>query len=154
MSMNNQVSSLSRSVSFHLRNISRIRRFLDFNTCNHVVRSLILSCLDYGDILLLGANKSEIARLQQLQNWTARLIFCSSKYEHTSPLLHWQQLHWLPLNWLMKEYTLRHCFIFTNVLIGLAPSCLTPLCPLYQARLTWRFAFNFWYYPFKRSAFW
>ena len=129
MSMNNQVSSLSRSVSFHLRNISRIRRFLDFNTCNHVVRSLILSRLDYGNVLLLGTNKSEIARLQQLQNWAARLIFCSSKYEHTSPLL--QQLHWLPIN---ERIHFKAMLYIYKCLNGLAPSYLTPLCPLYQAR--------------------
>ena len=62
MPMSMQVSTLSRSIIFHLRNISRIRRYLDFNTCNNVVRSLILSRLDYGNILLMGANSTDIAR--------------------------------------------------------------------------------------------
>ena len=63
MSMSPQVASLSRSITFHLRNISRIRRYLDFDTCNHVVRSLILSRLDYANILLMGSKATDINRL-------------------------------------------------------------------------------------------
>ena len=68
MTMSSQVSFLCRSVSYHLRNISRIRHFLDYNTCNDIVRSLVLSRLDYGNVLLMGANAKQIARLQVLQN--------------------------------------------------------------------------------------
>ena len=52
MTMCNQISSLSRNVTFHLRNISRIRRFLDFESCDDIILSLILSRLDYGNVLL------------------------------------------------------------------------------------------------------
>ena len=95
MSMSTQVTSLSRSITYHLRNISRIRHYLDFETCNHVIRSLILSRLDYGNILFLGLNVTEIARLQRLQNWAAKSIFLAAKKDHASPLLH--ELHWLPV---------------------------------------------------------
>ena len=91
MSMSTQVTSLSRSITYHLRNISRICHYLDFETCNHVVRSLILSRLDYGNILLLGSNVTEIARLQRLQSWAAKIIFLAAKKDHASPLLH--ELH-------------------------------------------------------------
>ena len=53
MSMSPQVISLTKNITFHLRNITRIRRFLDYETCNHIVRSLVLSRLDYGNVLLL-----------------------------------------------------------------------------------------------------
>ena len=75
MSMSTQVISLSRSITYHLPNISRIHHYLDFETCNHVVHSLVLSRLDYGNILLLGSNFTEIARLKRLQNWAAKIIF-------------------------------------------------------------------------------
>ena len=74
MTMCNQISCLSRNITFHLRNISRIRRFLDFDSCNDIIRSLILSRLDYGNVLLLGTNSTDISRLQTLQNWAAKLI--------------------------------------------------------------------------------
>ena len=43
MSMSPQITSLSSSVSYHLRNITRIRRFLDVDTYSSVTRSLVLS---------------------------------------------------------------------------------------------------------------
>ena len=127
MTMSSQVSSLCRSVSFHLRNISRIRRFLDYNTCNDIVRSLVLSRLDYGNVLLMGADAKQIARLQVLQNWAAKLIFCVAKKDHASPLL--KQLHWLP----MKEriYFKTMLYIF-KCLAGSGPAYLTSGLTLYK----------------------
>ena len=95
MSMSDHVTSLSCNVNYHLRNITKIRRFMDFDTCSTIVRSLILSRLDYGNSLLLGTNISHINRLQRLQNWAAKLIFCASKRDHATPFL--TKLHWLPV---------------------------------------------------------
>ena len=87
MSMSPQIISLSSSITYHLRNITRIRRYLDFDTCNHVVRSLVLSRLDYANALLLGANLTSIQRLQRLQNWGAKLIFRAPKSDHATKYL-------------------------------------------------------------------
>ena len=70
-----------------LEYITRIRRFMDLDTCNNIVRSLILSRLDYGNALLLGSNVSSISRLQKFQNWAAKLIFCAAKQDHATPFL-------------------------------------------------------------------
>lgn len=51
----------------------------------------ILSRLDYGNVLLMGANSIDITRLHRLQNWGAKIIFLANKKDHASPLL--QQLH-------------------------------------------------------------
>jgi hypothetical protein len=95
MSMSSHVSSLCSSLTYQLRNISRIRRFLDYDTCHLVIRALVLSKIDYGNGLLLGCTKADIQRLQRIQNWAAKLICKALKYDHASPCL--QQLHWLPL---------------------------------------------------------
>ncbi len=95
MSMSPHISSLCQSITYQLRNISRIRRFLDINSCHHIVRSLVLSRLDYGNALLLGSNKSDLMKLQRIQNWAVKLIFCASKQDHATPYL--KQLHWLPI---------------------------------------------------------
>ena len=47
MSMSSHISSVSRSLNYHLRNIGRIRSYIDKDTCNHAVRSLVLSRIDY-----------------------------------------------------------------------------------------------------------
>lgn len=95
MSMSSHVKNLCSSLTYHLRNISRIRRFLDYDTCHHVIRALVLSKIDYGNGLLLGANKSDINRLQRIQNWAAKMICQVLKRDHATPCL--QQLHWLPV---------------------------------------------------------
>jgi hypothetical protein len=63
LTMKDHVSSLCRSVNFHLRNLNRIRRFIDKSTCAHAVRSLILSRLDYGNSLLGGVSVSDVQRM-------------------------------------------------------------------------------------------
>ena len=65
MSMSPQVTGLCKTITFQLRNISRIHRFLDFDTCHHVIRSLVLSRLDYGNALFLGINKTDLYKLQR-----------------------------------------------------------------------------------------
>jgi hypothetical protein len=127
MTMRNQISSVSRSVTFHLRNISRIRRFLDFDSCNDIIRSLVLSRLDYGNVLLMGANITDISRLQTLQNWAAKLIFLAKKRDHASPLL--QQLHWLPVQDRISFKVMLYVF---KCLAGIAPVYLSSCLELYN----------------------
>ena len=93
--MSPHISSVSRSLNYHLRNIGRIRRYIDTDTCNHTVRSLVISRLDYSNSLLSGITRKDMQKLQTIQNRAARLIFGASRKVHTSPLL--KQLHWLPV---------------------------------------------------------
>ena len=95
LSMSNQVSSICSSVSVHLRNLWRIRMFLDQSACQDAVRAIITSRLDYANSLLYGITSKDSNRLQRLQNRAAKLIFKARKYDHVTPLLH--ELHWLPI---------------------------------------------------------
>ena len=45
MSMTSHVASISSSTNYHLRNIARIRRFMDKDTWKQAVRALITLCL-------------------------------------------------------------------------------------------------------------
>jgi len=95
MTMSHHVSSLTRSLNFHIRNIGRIRRYLDEDTCNHVTRSLVLSRLDYSNSLLYGITTKDTQRLQTIQNRAAKLIFKANRRDHATPFL--KKLHWLPV---------------------------------------------------------
>ena len=95
MTMAEHIKNISRSINWQLRNLNRIRKFLDTDTCHNIVRTLILSKLDYCNSLLYGINKKHINRLQVLQNKCARLILKQPTRSHASPLL--QSLHWLPI---------------------------------------------------------
>ena len=47
MTMAEHITNLSRSINWQLRNLNRIRKFLDTDTCHNIVRTLILSKLNY-----------------------------------------------------------------------------------------------------------
>ncbi|XP_072021484.1 uncharacterized protein [Amphiura filiformis] len=66
MSMTAQVASISSSTNYHLRNINRIRRFIDKDTCKQAVRALITSRLDYCNSLLINITAKDIQKLQKI----------------------------------------------------------------------------------------
>ena len=69
-------------------NIRHIAKFLDQDTKHHVIRCLILSCMDYGNALLYGYKSKDLDRLQALQNKAVKLIFNAGKREHTTLAAH------------------------------------------------------------------
>ena len=95
MSMSSHISSISRSLNYHLRNIGRIRCYIDEDTYNHALRSLVISRIDYCNSLLYGLSAKDMHKLQKVQNRAARLVFKANRREHTTPLL--RELHWLPV---------------------------------------------------------
>ena len=106
--MANHITVLSRSVNWQLRNLYRIRKFLDIKTLQNIVRTLILSKLDYCNSLLYGIDKKQLNRLQVLQNRCARLIFRQPRRSHATPLL--RSLHWLPIPERIQFKVLCLCF--------------------------------------------
>ena len=122
MKTDDHVNQLSRILNFHIRNLNRIRRFLDFDAFHYAVRALILSKLDYCSCLLNGLTQKNITRLQRIQNRCAKLIFKRPKLTHASPLLH--DLHWLPVTQRIKFRTLVHVFKCFN---NLSPTYLSSL---------------------------
>ena len=95
MSMDKQVAELCRRLNYQIHNIARIRRYLDSETCHHIIRSLVTSRLDYGNSLLTGIKETHLHKLQRIQNKAARIIFGLRRREHITPYLH--TLHWLPV---------------------------------------------------------
>jgi hypothetical protein len=82
MTMSKQVSSLCQSTNFQLRNLRRIKRYLDKDTLHHVARALVLSRIDYGNLLLFGATSYELDIVQRLQTSAARLVCSTPLREH------------------------------------------------------------------------
>ena len=124
--MSPHIASLCSSTTYHLRNITRIRRFLDRDSCHQVVRSLVLSRLDYANAVLLGTTSTDIMRLQRLQNWSAKLIFQARKYDHATPYI--TALHWLTLK---NRIIFKILVIVYKCMNRLAPSYLTSSLSLY-----------------------
>ena len=96
MSMADQVTSVAKSVSYQIHNISKIRKHLTTDATKKLVNAVVTSRLDYSNALLAGAAGKHILRLQKIQHSAARLICGLSKYDHiTSTLI---DLHWLPIS--------------------------------------------------------
>ena len=131
ITMSHQVTSICKSVNFHLWNLSRVRFYIDKNTCHHAIRALVTARIDYANSLLQGSSQKEINRLQRLQNKAAKLIFMAKKYDHASPLIH--QLHWLPVQKRIEFKTLTLIFKCLN---GNAPQYLSELITPYKCRRT------------------
>ena len=110
------VNSLCKRIFFLINCIGRARRFLPRVTLQSVVTALVLSNLDYCNVMLSGATAFQLGRLQQLQNRAARLITGVGIREHITPIL--KELHWLPVELRIHFKVLLYIF---KALRGQAP---------------------------------
>ena len=94
-SMEDYISNICRSAYLQLKNISKLRKYLDRSTLECIVHAFVTSKLDYCNSLLVGLPNSLISRLQRVQNTAARILTGTPKYAHITPIL--KELHWLPV---------------------------------------------------------
>ncbi|CAJ0938430.1 unnamed protein product [Ranitomeya imitator] len=118
---------MARSSYLHLKNISRIRPFLTFDSAKTLTVSLIHSRLDYCNSLLIGLPLTKLSPLQSVLNAAARIIFLTNRYTDASTLC--QSLHWLPIHSRIqyKTTTLIH-----KALHGSAPPYISSLVSVYH----------------------
>ena len=126
LTMKPQISKICQTVNFHLRNIYKIRVFLDQDCLKLIVQYLVMSRLDYANSLYVNLPSYNIEKLQKIQNKAARLITKSKCSDHITPVL--KYLHWLPINQRIKFKVATLVFKCLN---GLAPPYLTELIQKY-----------------------
>ena len=73
-SLRQHVSYTSKTCRFHLRNISRIRKYIPQDISIVFIKSLVMSRLDYSNGLLYGLPKCTVSGLQAVQNSSARIV--------------------------------------------------------------------------------
>ena len=74
LTFSDQISSLSKSCYSHIRVLRCIRPYLDSKTASTIAASIVHSKLDYCNSLYFNLLKSQINRLQQIQNCLAKLL--------------------------------------------------------------------------------
>ena len=120
------VNAICRSCFFHIRNLSRIRKFLSADNIKILVHAFIISRLDNCNSLLYGLPSYLIHKLQLVQNCAARLILYKSKFDRITPLL--KELHWL----LVQERIVFKILLITyKALNNLSPSYISSLLNRY-----------------------
>ena len=116
MTMHPHVNQIVRTVYFHLRSLSRIRRFTNYDTCASVVQ-LVISRLDYANAVLIGLPENRLRKLQLVQNSVARMITKTRRRDHVTPIL--KQLHWLPVHLRIVHKVL--CLVYKALTFATAP---------------------------------
>ncbi len=126
LKLDKHISSVIGSSFYQLRLLSKIKHFLNATMLETVVHAFITSRLDYCNSLYYGISKSQITRLQLVQNAAARFIQNSRKCDHITPIL--RALHWLPNQFRIDFKIL---LLVYKSLHNQAPSYLSELLPFY-----------------------
>ena len=127
LTMEDHVNRVARTCYMHLRMISVIRSFLTVDAMKSLVACMVTSRLDYGNALLCGISNPLINKMQQIQNYAARLITGASTLQHITPLL--ISLHWLPIRYRINYKFLVFAY---KAIHGSAPSYIQEMVNIYH----------------------
>ena len=97
-----------KAAHYSLRNISRVRSTLTRKACETLINAYVTSKMDYCNCLLYGVPSYAMERLQKVQNYAARVITKTPKYDHITPVL--ADLHWLPVKYRIEYKILLYVY--------------------------------------------
>ena len=83
MSLSPHVNTIVKGAFYHIRNVSKIRKYISKSTTEILIHSFVSSKLDFCDSLLFGAQKRDIVKLQSVQNYREDIL----KFYHQSRTL-------------------------------------------------------------------
>ena len=95
--MKHHISKIASTCFYHLRRLRQLRDKVSQETMKQLVTSLVLSRIDYCNVVLAGLPASTIAPLQRVQNAAALLVLRLDRRPHITPAL--RELHWLPVKY-------------------------------------------------------
>ena len=120
-----------RRADFTLETLPEVQKYIPQDMCIVLIKSLVMSRLDYSNGLLYGLPKCTVSGLQVVQNSAAFIVTQERLRDHDSMSRALMELHWLPV-YKRIEYTL---LLYTyKAWHGLAPGYLCKLVVLYEPR--------------------
>lgn len=102
--------------------IKSIRKYLSKEATEILVLSLVISHLDYCNVILYGVAQCDLDKLQRIQNMCAKLVLNRKWTDSSKQALH--DLHWLPIK---ARITFKILTYMYNCSVGHAPLYLTEL---------------------------
>ena len=119
LTMDAQVKELKKKCFRSLRNIRKIRFLLSTDQLKQIVNSLVVSCLDYCNVLYHKISNRSYHQLQLIQNACAKAITGKYKHDHLADDL--KDLHWLDVR---KRVLFKVGLLAYKSVNGLAPAYL------------------------------
>ena len=121
------INKIASTAYLQLKDILRIRPSLNTKTAQVIVQALVLSKIDYCNVLLNGSPEYQIDKVQCIQNMACRVVCQLRKFDHiTLPI---SQLHWLKVRERIKYKTALFMFKCIN---NQAPQYLMDIIPRKQ----------------------
>ena len=93
--LSTEVTDICKSASLAIRNIGKIRNYLDQPIAEKLDHAFVTSKIDFCNSLLYGLSKKQLDKLQHILNAAARINKKTKKFQHISSVL--LNLHWLPV---------------------------------------------------------
>ena len=95
LNFNSFIAKKVATCNMHLRNLNNIKQSLNVSTRILLISNLILSTLDYCNVLLLSCNDKQLKPLRLIINRSIRFIYDLRFRTHITPYYH--KLHFLPI---------------------------------------------------------
>ena len=116
------INSKYRMAMWNLQKLKAIRNVLTDDACKTLISALVLSHLDYTNMILIGLPEVDIKKMQIVQNMAAKLVLNCSAMESSTCCL--RNLHWLPIRERIEHKLIRMTYKCLN---GEAPDYLSDL---------------------------
>ena len=131
LSISNQISAIFKACDYHIRLLRYIHPYLDFTTACAIAISIVHSKLNRCNSLYYNLPKSQITRLQLIQNSLTRAVVKAPKFCHITHIL--RSLHWLRITECIEYILLSLSY---NVPTTTQPPCLHHLISVQPPRST------------------
>ena len=127
LTFDDHVDNICKASAYPIRSLRHIRKFIDEDAATSVATALVSARIDYCNSLFYGTSKSNIDKLQRLQNSLARAVMCTGKFDRITPVL--AALHWLPIS---ARITYKVALLTRKVLTTQRPGYLSSLIRVNQ----------------------
>ena len=88
LSFSKFVTNIIKTTTHKAYVLSKILCYLNTQTCLSIYKSMVMPFFDYGDVLYAASNKSQLSKLQRLQNRCLRICTNSARRTNTAHLHH------------------------------------------------------------------
>ena len=127
LTLKEHIASKCKTAMWNIQRIKHIRRTITKDACETLVLGLVMSHLDYSNVLFVGLPDCDIDRLQRVPNIVAKLVLSDGDSSQNSL----KRLHWLPIKLRIKHKVLT---IVYKCLHDQAPQYLADLIKIDKPR--------------------